>query len=39
MRRMIDDQVIKTQILETMHEKFDHKEKKEIYQKIATRYF
>ena len=31
MRRMIDDQIIKTQILEAMHEKSDYKEKKEIY--------
>ena len=39
MRRMIDDRIIKTQILEAMHEKFDHREKKRIYQKIATKYF
>ena len=39
MRRMIDDQIIKTQIFETMHEKSDYKEKKRIYQKIAIRYF
>ena len=39
MRRMIDDQAIKTQILEAMHEKSDHKEKKKTYQKIATKYF
>ena len=39
MRRVIDDQAIKTQILETMHEKSDHKKKKRIYQKIATKYF
>ena len=39
MRRMIDDRIIKTQILETMHEKSDHKKKKRIYQKIATKYF
>ena len=39
MRRVIDNRIIKTQILETMHEKSDHKEKKRIYQKIATKYF
>ena len=39
MRRMIDDQAIKTQILEAMHEKSDHREKKKTYQKIATKYF
>ena len=39
MRQMIDDQAIKTQVLEAMHKKFDYWEKKEIYQKIATRYF
>ena len=31
MRKVIDDLIIKTQILETMHEKFDHKRKKRIY--------
>ena len=30
MRRMIDDQAIKTQILEAMHEKFDHKKKENL---------
>ena len=39
MRRVIDDQAIKTQILKIMHEKSDHKKKKKIYQKIATKYF
>ena len=39
MRRMIDDRIIKTQILEIMHEKSDHRKKKRIYQKIATKYF
>ena len=39
MRRMIDDRIIKTQIFEAMHEKSDYKEKKKIYQKIATKYF
>ena len=39
MRQMIDDQAIKTQILEAMHEESDHREKEEIYQKIATKYF
>ena len=39
MRRMIDNQAIKTQILEAMYSKFDHKKKEETYQKIATKYF
>ena len=39
MRRVIDDRIIKTQILKVMHEKSDHKKKKKIYQKIATKYF
>ena len=39
MRRMIDDQIIKTQIFETMHEKSDYRKKEETYQKIATKYF
>ena len=30
MRRVIDDQAIKTQILETMHEKSDHKKKENL---------
>ena len=30
MRRMIDDRIIKTQILETMHEKSDHKKKENL---------
>ena len=38
-RRMINDQIIKTKIFETRHEKSYHREKKEIYQKIATKYF
>ena len=39
MRRMIDDRAIKRQILEAMHKKSDHRKKKRIYQKIATKYF
>ena len=39
MRRMINDRTIKTQILEAMHKKSDHRKKKRIYQKIATKYF
>ena len=38
MRKMIDDLIIKTQIFKAMHEKSDHKQKKEIYQIIATKY-
>ena len=39
MRKVIDGLIIKTQIFEAMHEKTDHKKKKETYQKIATKYF
>ena len=39
MRKMIDNLIIKTQILEIMHEKFNHRKEKKIYQKIATKYF
>ena len=39
LRKMIDDLIIKIQIVEINHEKSNHKEKKEIYQKIATKYF
>ena len=37
MRKIIDDLTIKTQILETMHEKFDHKKRN--LSEIATKYF
>ena len=39
MRQIIDDRTIKTQILEAMHEEFDYRKKKRIYQKIATKDF